>query len=156
MVFDGDTCYAMQGIDLFNPDKTPTIKRVITAQLGELKAYRYTVIFARHKGKWLYCRHKSRDVFETPGGGIEPGETPLEGAKRELYEETGATKFDIRPAFDYAVYSDIGFANGQVFYADVHELGKLSYEMVEVRGFDTIPDKLRFPQITPILYERII
>ena len=53
------------------------------------------------------------------------------------------------------VYTDAGFANGQVFYADVQELGELEFEMSEVCEFDTIPDKMRFPQILPVLYERI-
>jgi len=157
MVFDGDTCFAMAGTDLFNPDKRPNLDniKVTTADLGTLKAYRYTVIFARHNGKWLYCRHKERDVFETAGGGIEAGETPLEGATRELVEETGATKFDIRPAFDYAVYTNAGFSNGQVFYAEVQELGALEFEMSEVREFETIPDKMRFPNILPVLYKQM-
>ena len=159
MVFDGEACIDIVKLDLFNPGKQANYDniRVTTAELGALKAYRYTVIFARYKDKWLYCRHKDRDVFETPGGGIEPGETPLEGAKRELMEETGAVKFSIFPAFDYAVYTESGFANGQVFYADVQELGELSndFEMTEVRGFKTIPDKMRFPQILPVLHAQM-
>jgi 8-oxo-dGTP pyrophosphatase MutT (NUDIX family) len=29
------------------------------------------------------------DYWVTPGGGLEPGETPVQGAVRELFEETG-------------------------------------------------------------------
>jgi len=156
MVFDGDVCFDVLKYDVFDPGKKPNHEhcRVVTAKLGVLKAYRYTVIFARHNENWLYCRHRERDTFETPGGGIEPGETPLDGAKRELYEETGAAKFNIFSAFDYVVYTDTGFANGQVFYAEIQELGALSpeFEMAEVREFKTIPDKMRFPQILPVLY----
>ena len=131
--------------------------RVYTADLGELEKYRYTVIFARHGSNWLYSRHKERDTYETAGGGIEQGESPLECAKRELQEETGASKFFIHPAFDYAVHTDKSFAYGQVFYVDVETLDDLpsNSEMAEVRGFRTIPDKMTYPHILPVLYERL-
>jgi len=35
--------------------------------------------------------------FELPGGRIEPGEMPLEAARRELQEETGLTPREVEP-----------------------------------------------------------
>ncbi|MCL2478533.1 MAG: bifunctional GNAT family N-acetyltransferase/NUDIX hydrolase [Treponema sp.] len=131
-----------------------TDTRVYT--LNELGAYRFVVIFARYMDRWLYCRAKERDVFETAGGHIEKGESPLEAAKRELYEETGAVKFDIKPAFDYSVHTPLEFSNGQVFLAQIEELGNMpDFEMAEVKLFDTIPERMRFPQILPVLYAKI-
>jgi len=40
------------------------------------------------KGKWILSKHKKRDTWETQGGHIEDGETPLEATKRELFEES--------------------------------------------------------------------
>ena len=129
---------------------------VYTADLESLKDYRFVVIFARYQNKWLYCRAKSRTTYETAGGHIEQDETPLAAAKRELYEETGAVEFDIIPAFDYAVHSAAAQSSGQVFLAQILELGSIpAYEMAEIKLFDTLPDKMRFPQILPVLYEKV-
>ena len=158
MDFNDDGCLGMVKTDVFDPNPVVDYSncKVCTAPLGELKAYRYTVVFARYQDKWLYCRAKSRETFETAGGGIEPGETPTDAAKRELYEETGAVKFDIKPMFDYAVHLPGRYSNGQVFLAEVHELGDLpNYEMAETGLFATIPEKMRFPGILPVLYERV-
>ena len=129
---------------------------VKTAELGELKDYTFVVIFCRYKDKWLYCRAKDRDVFETAGGHIEPGELPIEAAKRELYEETGATKFDIVPTFDYSVQTPSGYSTGQVYLAHINEIVEhQSFEMAEVKLFEALPDKMRFPEITPVLYTKM-
>jgi len=131
--------------------------RVVTYPLSELRTYRFTVIFARHGDKWLYARHKDRDSWETAGGHIEKGETPIDCAKRELREETGAEKFSIHPAFDYAVHRSTEFSYGQVFYADVETLGELppEFEMREVKSFLTIPDMMTYPQILPLIFSKL-
>jgi 2,3-bisphosphoglycerate-dependent phosphoglycerate mutase len=158
MDFNDNGCIGMEKFDLFNPDYEPNYDNVEVriADFGSLKAYRFTVIFACYQNKWLYCRAKDRDTFETAGGRIEQGETTIEAAKRELYEETGAISFDISPAFDYSVHLPSVYSNGQVFLAEVHELGDIpDFEMAEVKLFDTIPDKMRFPKILPVLFERV-
>ena len=159
MDFDENGCIGIEKIDLFESDKNHNKKsdyeqcEVRTAPLGYMKAYRYTVIFSRYKDKWLYCRAKARDGFETAGGRIELGETALEAAKRELFEETGAISFDITPAFDYSVHFPAVYSNGQVFLAEIHELGDMpDFEMSEIGLFDTIPDIMRFPNILPVLF----
>ena len=46
-------------------------------------------VFARHQGKVLLIAHRRLATWLPCGGEIEPGETPLEAARRELLEETG-------------------------------------------------------------------
>ncbi len=46
-------------------------------------------VFCRHGGAILLVRHRRLGAWLPVGGEIEPGETPLEAARRELHEETG-------------------------------------------------------------------
>ena len=120
---------------------------------GTLDEYKYADVVALYKGKWIFCKHKQRDTWEHPAGHIEPGETPLETAKRELYEETGAIDFDIEPLFDYWVDGELNgvkiVGNGQVYFATVHALGELPFEseMERMDLFDSLPSELTYPVI---------
>jgi putative hydrolase of HD superfamily len=121
------------------------------------------VSFARYGGKWLLCKHRDRDTWETSGGHIEPGEAPLDAARRELYEETGALDFDITPVCDYWACDephereDITWANGQVFLAELKKTGPLpESEMERVELFDDFPGNLTYPDITAALLPEVL
>jgi 2,3-bisphosphoglycerate-dependent phosphoglycerate mutase len=173
MAFDGENCVGIEKVDLFNqlpfvPENADNFNNnaignidVITQiyPYNTFSEYKYTVIFARRalgaQWQWLYARHKERATYECPGGRVEPGETPLECAKRELREETGAENFHIYPAFDYTVHRNGTYSIGQAFLADVDDLGlpDLTHEMVEVRAFATLPEAMTYPGILPVLFE---
>jgi len=158
MFFDDNGCAGMRFIDPLsaNPEDPGRITGMRVQETGSLSSYRYVVVFARHKGKWAYARAKSRKGFETAGGHIEKGETPLDAAKRELYEETGAKEFEIRPLFDYAVDREHEYANGQVFFAEIRSFSEMpDFEMEELALLDGIPSVMRFPQILPFLFEKV-
>lgn len=127
-----------------------------TYPLGTLEQYKYVVTLSEYQGKILLSRHENRTTWETQGGHIEPGETPLEAAKRELYEESGAVEFEIEPLCDYWAGEEgtDDWANGMVFRAVIQRLGPMpESEMAEVKGFDTLPENLTYPQITPGLFQ---
>ena len=117
-----------------------------------LKKYKYVVNISLYQGKLLLSRHKDRKTWETQGGHIEEGETPAQAAARELVEESGAVRFTIRPVCDYAA-GEGTLVGGMVFAAIIEELGPMpGMEMAETRLFDSLPDNLTYPEITPVLY----
>lgn len=122
--------------------------------LGTLGDYIYVVICSFYGDRLILSRQKKKQTWETQGGHIEDGETPLEAARRELFEESGIRNAELIPICDYYGYDADSHANGMVFAAIVHEFGALpNSEMAEVKAFDRLPEELSYPMVTPILYK---
>lgn len=117
----------------------------------------YVVIAARYQDKWIFCRHKKCKTWDIPGGHVEPGETVLEAARRELWEETGAEDMKITPVCIYSVLKNEIKSYGMLCYADVTKLGELpsQFEMAEVRLADKLPVELTHPEIQPELFRYV-
>lgn len=145
------------GIDLNAPaiDREAICKELTCRIIppGYLERYKYTVICSNYQGKRILSRHKKRDTRETQGGHIEPGETPLACARRELFEESGIRDAAHYPVSDYWGFNHQACSNGMVFLAAVHSLGTLpESEMKEIKLFDALPAALTYPETSPRLY----
>lgn len=63
------------------------IRRKVGSRLLEVPAV--SVVARDHRGRILLVRHADLGSWMTPGGAIEPAETPANAAVREVWEETG-------------------------------------------------------------------
>lgn len=124
---------------------------------------KFAVIISKSNGKWVFCKHKERDTFEVPGGHRESGEEIIETAKRELQEETGAVRFDIKPICVYSVtgknrVNESGEETfGLLCYADVIEFSdQLNSEMEKVVLMEQLPENWTYPFIQPRLIEKYL
>lgn len=123
---------------------------------------RFAVIAAKYKGKWVFCKHKDRDTYEVAGGHREDNEGIVETAKRELYEETGASEFDLKPLIVYSVTgrnrvnSSGEETYGMLYYADIKTMEELpDSEIEKVYLFDKLPTEWTYPLIQPNLINKV-
>lgn len=122
---------------------------------------KFAVIISRTKDKWVFCKHRDRETYEVPGGHREPGEDIEETARRELYEETGARSFEIKPICVYSVVREAGVDEGipgesfgMLYYAEIFDFeSELHSEIEKIFITDKLPDRWTYPLIQPKLME---
>ena len=121
---------------------------------------KFAVIASKSDGKWVFCKHKERDTYECPGGHREVGENINDTAKRELYEETGAIDYTIKPICVYSVTVLDGTKEtetfGMLYFAEIKSFeNELHSEIEKIELFKTFPDRWTYPLIQPLLIEEL-
>jgi 8-oxo-dGTP diphosphatase len=131
---------------------------------------KYAVIISRADGRWVFCQHKERDTFECPGGHRDAGETIEEAARRELYEETGALDYTLKPLGAYSVSTKSdqetkggdepvqldSTSYGMLYYAEIQRFGPLpaDSEIGQIHLVTELPERWTYPLIQPLLLEK--
>lgn len=119
--------------------------------------YMFAVICAKFMNKWIFVRHRERNTWELPAGHREEGENIDDAARRELYEETGALKYDLYPAYDFMISTADATSFGRLYFCEVFQLGELPpMEIAEVRLFENLPDNMTYPEIQTRLFNEIL
>ena len=121
------------------------------------------VLIENEKGEVLLQKRSDTGEWCVPGGALEPGETYIEAATRELSEEVGIKVSDLKL---FGLYSgadrEIHYPNGDVVYSlsvifitksFTGEISDSDSEVLEHRFFDknSIPSDLFTPDARPIL-----
>ncbi|MBO5620970.1 MAG: NUDIX domain-containing protein, partial [Butyrivibrio sp.] len=121
------------------------------------------VLVENEKGQILLQKRSDTGEWCVPGGALEPGETYIEAAQRELSEEVGIKVENLEL---FGLYSgddrEIHYPNGDVVYSlsvifktksYFGEISDSDSEVLEHRFFDrnSIPKELFYPDARPIL-----
>ena len=127
------------------------------AQLQNRQADSVVMILTDESGERILINHEYRMamgqwIYNFPAGLIDPGETPEESARRELWEETGLTLVCIDDVLDNS-YSAVGFANERnicVFGAAAGTFRKSTSDAEEiVPGWYTKEEAMRLLRTEP-------
>lgn len=96
-------------IRIDHPEAAAVVPFVSEDEILMVRQYRYAL---------------GRETLEIPAGKLDPGETPEEGAMRELLEETGYQAERLDHIYTYA--PAIGYANELIHIFSSHMLKKIS------------------------------
>lgn len=86
----------------------------------------HVFVICRHNGKWVLTKHKKRGL-EFPGGKREAGETLVEAAKREVFEETGGVVEEVTFIGQYEVSGENDSFVKNIYFAEIKYFEKRPY-----------------------------
>ena len=109
------------------------LRRKVGSQLLEIPSV--SVIARDDEGRVLLVQHAEIGSWVTPGGAIDPTETPADAAVREMWEETG---LEVRPTRLAGVYGGPEF-NVRYQNGDENSYAMIVFE-AEIIGGDPRPD----------------
>lgn len=125
-------------------------------EIDKAVQFKYAIIAAKYRGKWVFVRHKNRETWEIPAGHREEHEDINNTAARELYEETGAKEFQIAPVSAYSVTENGEETFGFIFFAEIQQFAELpDFEIGEVSLRNDIPERLTYPLIQPVIFNKV-
>jgi ADP-ribose pyrophosphatase len=88
---------------------------------------------------WHYRHTVGEFCMEVPAGGLSPGLTPEEVARRELLEEVGGTAAELRYVGQFYTSNGISNETGYVYLAIGVELGEAQPEPTELMEIRLLP-----------------
>ena len=118
-----------QRIRIDHPEAAAVIPFVSENEILMVRQYRYAL---------------GREMLEIPAGKLDPGETPEQGAERELLEETGFQAGELRHIYTYA--PAIGYSNELIHIFSGRALKKVSRSIddAEISSLEVLPlDEIR-------------
>ncbi|MDA3129728.1 RNA deprotection pyrophosphohydrolase [Aliibacillus thermotolerans] len=115
-------------------------------------------VVCRYRSQWLLTDHARRG-HEFPGGKIEVGESPVDAAVREVWEETGGIVEKIQFVGQYKVEGKTEVVIKNIYYANVEKLVEKDNYM-ETNGpilYDELPRKIEaVPEFSFIMKDEVL
>ena len=108
------------------------------------KTPKHVWMICRYQNQWLLTEHPTRGI-EFPGGKVEPGETAVEAAKREIMEETGGIIKSMDYVAQYFVDGKKDSIIKNVYFAEVKSLtnGHAAFETLGPVLMKQLPGNLK-------------